>query len=522
MKYLLLLLLLLPVATFCFHNSIKLREGVLFKEVKKVTFADEENAIYVRLIFKEFIEIQHKLYKYVPLQDQIKGIVKKLNETTTKLFEFIYTNFDQQNVIYSTDVDVYNFTFESHKTDVINGLLSEVDKSNYTIEKVTLLELTTFEIEFEILTFMVTLMRTIQSNNLSNYLVSNTFLHQLLHKLLMDNYQYLVAPSMNYTYEYYNIIKVEQITYNTIDYSLLLKINVPLIHSNEEYTIYQVYPIYTPSKYDDNYSVRLNAWWSDAKYLAVSNTLGDFMTFSDYSCRYVNILNRTICKDCYVRMRNDVDYCVFSLLMNKKSDHCTYMFTPKPTQEFINIDNGVWFYSFNADKVLKVKQDCRKRHADVIQLNENGTGLFMFEKNCHGSLYDNSYVFMSIDRSGKNEKFKNIDINIDETLLLSPRMRGKDVSHITLIIILYILVFTLGMFCVYLRIKPPDVHVIPRPSSPPPHPPPSPPHTSSIPTPTTTDYTSLELSNPVQYTSLELPNAVQQQTEDVDGYMVMS
>ena len=528
-----IIILLIPGSSLGFNNSIELRHGVLFKKIEKVQFVDEQYAFYVRINFKSFIDIQRNFPQYKqyimnePLLQSIQMVIDKLNVTTQKLFFFVYSNFDPEGNDKSLKIDdkenaIYQFEFSSHKTDFIQNLFVRMEgvvENRYCNESylsgpidyddiddncmssmediVLLLNAAVLDIELEILTFMVTIIQTINSKVLSDHIVSEQMMTEIIKQLSSRQFykSFVTNPTYGNIFEIYNLCKVEKILYNTTDYSLLLKINFPLQHSHFQYTIFEVIPLYTPSKNNDEYSVRLDAWWPNSKYLAISEDSSNFMTFSDYSCRYVKILNKVICKDNFEHMRNDVDYCVFSVFVDRPSKYCRYMFAHKPTQEFINLEDGVWFYSYNLNNRLKIKQLCftdKKKSQNVMLLSPNGTGIFMFDIHCHGTLSDNSYEFMSIDRDNRTGGFRNINVDV-KTILPSPippssfmkQRENKPIAIIGLIIatsILYLIIFIVFIL-MYLWAKKTKKVVIacplssnnPSPSSIPPYPAPPPP-----------------------------------------------
>lgn len=446
-----LLIVLRAPASESFNNSIELRHGVLFKKINDVQFVDEQYSFYVRIKFKKFIRMGDQIpviSSYINDEDllqDVKLITEKLNATIEKLFFFVYSNFEPEKINIRKD-DIYTFEYTSEKNEVIDKLFirletiiesskcteingSRINKGTCASEFdhiILLLKTALFDFEMEILTFMVMLTQTINSKVLSDYIVPKDEMTNIVQSLISKPFynSFVTNPTSDNIFQIYNLCKVLNISYNTQDYSLLLRINFPLQHSHYQYMIYEVIPLYTPSKNNGSYSVRLDAWWSNSKYLAIAYDLSNFMTFSDYSCRYVKILNNVICKDYFEHMRNDVDYCVFSLYMDRPSKYCRYLFAPKPTREFINLENGVWFYSYNLDKTLRIRQFCSnkirdRKNKNTLSLNPNGTGIFMFDVHCHGSLADNSYEFMSIDRDNKTGGFKNINVDI-QTSLLAP------------------------------------------------------------------------------------------------------
>ena len=452
--WLLIIIFQLP-ASESFNNSIELRHGVLFRKINDVRFVDEQYSFHVRIRFKKFLNIRKHIptiTEYVKDNELLKHMLSlsdKLNATIEKLFFFVYSNFEPEE-INNQKSNIYTFDFTSHKDraitslflrlesvveridcDEINGSRVDAGKDNNCVLEfehvLLLLQAAIVDLELEMLTFMVTLTQTINSKVLSDYIVPKDEMNNIMQKLISQPFynSFVTNPTKDNIFEIYNLCKVLNISYNTQDYSLLLKINFPLQHSHYQYMIYEVIPLYTPSKNNGNYSVRLDAWWSNSKYLAIAYDLSNFMTFSDYSCRYVKILNSIICKDYFEHMRNDVDYCVFSLYMDRPSKYCRYMFAPKPTQEFINLENGVWFYSYNLDHILQIRQLCNinkrdrrlKKNKNILPLSPNGTGIFMFDVHCHGSLVDKSYEFMSIDRDNRTGGFKNINVDIQSDLL---------------------------------------------------------------------------------------------------------
>ena len=503
-----LLALFIFTTAEAFNTSIELRDGVLFKKIDNVKFVDEQYSFYVRIKFKKFIDIQNTFTDHTPfisdstLLRDIELINDKLNATTEKLFFFVYSNIDREEndtnmKTHYKDNNFIEYEFESHKTKVIEKLLIRMDNilgdgkcfdylGNYSRENddkdsnlcfslyqdsLLLFKAATVDIELEILTFMVTLAQTINSKVLSEYIVSREMMLNILQKIVDQPFysSFVTNPTRKNIFEIYNLCIVQSIFYNTADYSLLFKINFPLQHSQYHHTIYEVIPLYTPSRYkDDNYSVRLDAWWPNSKYLAINEDSSSFMTFSDYSCRYVKVLNTTICKDYFEHIRSNVDYCVFSLFINRASKYCRYMFAAKPTQEFINLENGVWFYSYNLDKRLKIRQLCtnkdNKRNKHVLSLNPKGTGIFMFDAHCHGGLIDNTYEFMSIDRDNKTGGFRNINVFI-KTDLQMPKPPINDNTNDTLwkngiiwgvilaIVILYIMIIFFVIFLLRKRKK---------------------------------------------------------------------
>lgn len=438
------LLLLVPVPVIgTYDDNIILRHGVLFKQVysSNVRFVDETYGFYVKIQFQDFINTQQILANYSGGVD-FSYLIQKMNMTTSKLFYFIYSNFQQeQQGKNGLDDITYNFDFDSYRTKAIEEILEQLDElfkgrnlipclspnktqclQKQITQKLTLLNMAVWEVEMEIITFMTTLTETIESKILSNYIISHNMMKQIIAKLAGTPFfqTFITNPSNHNIFEIYNLCRVEGIVYNTNDYYLVFRINFPLLVSRQYYTIYEVIPLYTRSNYDENYSIRLNAWWPNSKYMAV--TQGNFMTFSQFSCRYIKILNEIICEDKYVRMRSDVDYCVYRLYTdNSQSSYCKYTFAPRPTTEFINLRPGVWFYSYNIanDANLMIRQTCQhKTHGKQtpLALNKKGTGIFMFEKHCSGVLQDNSYTFMSFDRQGNSSTFENRDINIHSRL----------------------------------------------------------------------------------------------------------